>query len=201
MTPDRNLYDHAVSPLTHDHSSKEIHMPEMASALPQAISDLTGSWSLDPQRTTVQFTTKALWITTVNGTLRATDGTGTVDVDGRVTGRIDIDPSSIDTKNKKRDEHLRNADFFDVQNYPSMVFDVTNVQFGAPGQSTLQGTLSLHGVSRTIEFEAALRTESDEALTLDVHTKIDRSEWGLRWTKMGAGLHNSITITATFVRR
>jgi polyisoprenoid-binding protein YceI len=176
-------------------------MPEMASATPQAISDLTGSWSLDPHRTTIQFTTKALWITTVDGTLRATDGTGTVDADGRVTGRIVIDASSIDTKNKKRDEHLRNADFFDVQKYPSMVFDVNDVHLGAPGQSTLKGTLSLHGISRPIEFQAALLTESDEAVTLDVHTNIDRSEWGLGWTKMGAGRHNLITIKATFVRR
>jgi polyisoprenoid-binding protein YceI len=176
-------------------------MPDRASAVPQAISDLTGSWNLDPHRTTVQFTTKALWITTVNGRLRATDGTGTVDADGNVTGRIAIDASSIDTKNKRRDEHLRNADFFDVQKYPNMVFDVTDVHVGARGQSSLQGTLSLHGVSRAIEFQAALRTDGDDALTLDVHTEIDRSEWGLGWTKMGAGLHNSITIKATFVRR
>ncbi len=175
-------------------------MTEMASATPNAISDLTGYWTLDPQRTTIRFTTKALWITTVNGTLRATEGTGTVDADGRVTGRVAIDAGSIDTKNEKRDEHLRNADFFDVQRYPSMVFDVTHAHLGALGQSTLQGMLSLHGVSRAIEFRAALRTESDEALILDVRTEIDRSEWGLGWTKMGAGLHNSITIKATFVR-
>ncbi len=175
-------------------------MPENANASPQAVSDLTGSWNLDPQRTTIQFTTKALWITTVNGTLRATEGTGTVAADGSVNGRIVVDANSIDTKNKKRDEHLRNADFFDVKKYPSMVFDMTDVYLGAPGQSTLKGTLSIHGMSRPIEFQAALRTESDEAVTLDVHTNIDRSEWGLGWTKMGAGLHNSVTIKATFVR-
>lgn len=175
-------------------------MPEMASATPRAISDLRGTWSLDPQRTTIHFTTKALWITTVNGTLRATDGSGIVDADGRVTGRIAIDAGSIDTKNKKRDEHLRNADFFDVPKYPSIIFDVTDVHIGAPGQGTVQGTLSLHGVSRAIEFPAALRTESDDALTVDVRAQIDRRQWGLGWTKMGASLHNSITIEATFVR-
>ena len=176
-------------------------MPDMSSATPQVLSDLAGSWNLDPQRTTIKFTTKALWITTVNGTLRATDGTGTVDADGRVTGRIAIDASSIDTRNKKRDEHLRNADFFEVEKYPTMVFDVVDVHLGAPGQPTLKGTLSLHGISRPIEFQAVLRSEGDEAVTFDVHTTLDRSEWGLGWTKMGAGLHNSVTITATFVRR
>lgn len=184
-----------------DYEQEEIQMPEMKSSTPQAISDLTGYWTLDPERTTIHFTTKALWITTVNGTLRATEGTGAVEADGSVNGRIVIDANSIDTKNKRRDEHLRNVDFFDVQKYPSMVFDVTGVRLDAPGQGTLKGTLCLRGISRPLEFKASLRSESDEAITLDVHTKIDRSEWGLGWTKMGAGLHNSITIKATFLRR
>jgi polyisoprenoid-binding protein YceI len=173
-------------------------MPELST--PRAISDLTGSWSLDPQRTTVHFTTKALWIMTVNGTLRATDGVGTVDADGTVTGRMVIDANSIDTKNKRRDGHLRGADFFDVPTFPSMVFDVTDARLVGPGQVTLPGTLTLHGVSRPIEIQAAILKQGDEVLTLEVHTEIDRSEWGLGWTRMGAGLHNSVTIEATFVR-
>jgi polyisoprenoid-binding protein YceI len=176
-------------------------MSERSSATPQVLSDLTGSWSLDPQRTTIQFTTKALWITTVHGTLHVTEGTGIVAADGSVTGRMVIDANSIDTKNKWRDRHLRNSDFFDVQMYPSMVFEVTDVRLGARGQSTLTGTLSLHGVSRLIEIQADLRPEGDDALTLDIQTAIDRSQWGLGWTRMGAGLHNSVTIKATFVRR
>ena len=100
-------------------------MPETSSPPPQAISDLTGTWTLDPNRSTIEFRTKAMWILTVNGTLRVTEGSGTVDGDGRVTGRLVVDANSIDTKNKRRDEHLRTADFFEVQNYPIMVFDVT----------------------------------------------------------------------------
>jgi len=176
-------------------------MPQNASTAPQALSELTGTWNLDPQRTTIRFTTKALWITTVNGALRATEGSGTVDAEGSVSGRIVIDATSIDTKNKRRDEHLRNADFFDVSKYPSMTFDLAEGHLGGPGRSTLKGTLSLHGVTRPIEVQAALQTEGDGALTLDVHTDIDRSEWGLGWTKWGAGLHNAVAIKATFIRR
>ncbi len=141
-----------------------------------------------------------MWILTVNGMLRATEGTGTVDADGQVTGRLVVDANSIDTKNKRRDEHLRTADFFDIQNFPNMVFDVTDVRLGASGASAVTGTLSIHGVRRPVEFEAAIRVEDDGAVTLDAHTEIDRSEWGLEWAKMGAGLHNRITIKATFVR-
>jgi polyisoprenoid-binding protein YceI len=175
-------------------------MPETAGATPQAISDLTGSWTLDPRRSSIQFQTKAMWILTVNGTLRVAEGSGTVDGDGRVTGRLVVDVNSIDTKNKKRDEHLRSADFFDVQQYPSMVFDVTGARLSAPGQSAVKGNLSIRGVSRPVEFQAALRTERDGAVTLDAQTEIDRSEWGVRWSKMGAGLNNRVTIKATFAR-
>ncbi|MGC9963699.1 MAG: YceI family protein, partial [Acidimicrobiales bacterium] len=148
----------------------------------------------------IQFQTKALWIATVNGTLRVSEGSGTVDGAGRVTGRLVVDAKTIDTKNKRRDKHLRSDDFFDVEKYPSMVFDVTGARLGAPGQSTLEGNLSLRGVSRPVEFQAALGTQSDGSVTLDAQTEIDRSEWGVRWAKMGAGLNNRVTIKATFVR-
>ena len=176
-------------------------MPEIANATPQPISDLTGAWTLDLRRTTIQFQTKAMWILTVNGTLRVTEGSGTVDGDGRVTGGLVVDASSIDTKNKRRDEHLRTADFFEVQNYPNIVFDVTDALLGSPGQSTVKGNLSIHGISRPLELQAALRTEGDGAVTLDAHTEIDRSQWGLPWAKMGAGLNNRVSIKATFIPR
>jgi polyisoprenoid-binding protein YceI len=175
-------------------------MPEHARSTPQAISELTGPWTLDPARSTVQFQTKAMWVLPVKGTLRVTEGSGTVASDGQVTGRLVVDADSIATKNKKRDEHLRSADFFEVQKYPTIVFDVSDVRLGDPGQSTVKGNLTIRGVGRPVEFQAAL-TERDGAITLDAHTEIDRSEWGLRWAKMGAGLHNRVSIEATFVRR
>jgi polyisoprenoid-binding protein YceI len=175
-------------------------MPKIARPTPQAISDLAGTWTLDPRRTTIQFQTKAMWMLTVNGTLDATESRGTVDGDGRVTGRLVIDANSINTKNKRRDEHLRGADFFDVQRYPSMIFAATQARLSPQGQITVKGDLSIGGVSRPIAFQAALGTQSDGAVTLHAETEIDRSEWGLNWTKMGAGLHNRVTIKATFLR-
>jgi polyisoprenoid-binding protein YceI len=176
-------------------------MPKIGSAAPQAISDLSGTWTLDPRRSTIQFQTKAMWIQSVKGTLRVTEGSGTVNPDGRVTGRLVVDPSSIDTKNKRRDEHLRGADFLEVQKHPIITFDLTGAHLGASGQSTIEGNLSIRGISRLIEVRAALRADGDGALTLDAQTEIDRREWGVRWAKMGAGLNNRVTIKATFVRR
>src|SRR5262249_23655731 len=73
-----------------------------APAAPRDMSDLTGTWALDPRRTTVEFQTKHTWALNVSGTLRATEGSGIVD-DGQVTGRLVVDAGSIDTKNKVRD--------------------------------------------------------------------------------------------------
>jgi len=175
-------------------------MPQTAGAAPRVISDLAGTWTLDPHRTTIEFHTKAMWVLTVDGTLRVTEGSGTVDGDGRVNGHLVIDSSSIDTKNKRRDKHLRGADFFEVQKYPNIGFDVTGAGLGAPGQGTVKGNLSIRGVSRPVVFQAALRMDSDGALVLDAQTQIDRSEWGVSWAKMGAGLHNQVIIKATFVQ-
>ncbi len=142
-----------------------------------------------------------MWILAVNGTLRVTEGSGTVGDDGRVTGRFVVDANSIDTNNKFRDKHLRSADFFEVHNYPSVIFAVTGASLDGPGQGTVKGNLSIRGVSRPVELPAVLRYEPDGALTLRVETEIDRSEWGLTWAKMGSGLHNRVIVEVTFVRR
>jgi polyisoprenoid-binding protein YceI len=175
-------------------------MPETPRAALQALSGLTGAWTLDPRRTTIQFHTKAMWVLNVSGTFRATEGSGAVDDNGHVTGRLVIDTHSIDTKNKRRDAHLRNADFFEVQEHPLMVFDVTGASLGAHGQGTVAGTLSIRGVTQPVELQATLRTEGGGAVTLDAQTEIDRSKWGMSWAMMGAGLINHVAITATFVR-
>lgn len=154
-------------------------MPEIAPATPAAISDLTGTWALDPRRTTIQFQTKAMWVLNVNVTLRATEGSGAVDGNGQVTGRLVVDANSIDTKNKRRDAHLGGADFFEVQKHSVMVFNVTGARLGAQGQSTVEGTLSIRGVTLPVQFRAVLRTEADGAVTLDAQTEIDRSKWGM----------------------
>lgn len=175
-------------------------MQQITSAAPQALADLAGTWTLDPSRTTIQFQTKAMWILNVSGALHATEGNGAVDPDGQVTGRLVIDARSINTKNKTRDNHLRGADFFEVQKYPAMIFDVTGAHLGGQGQSTVAGTLTIRDVTRPVEFQAALRTEGDGSITIDAQTEIDRSQWGVSWARMGAGLKNHVTVTAAFVR-
>jgi polyisoprenoid-binding protein YceI len=64
----------------------------------------------------------------VNGIFGRASGRGTVSPTGEVTGSVSLDARSLDTKNKKRDEHLRSADFFDADNHPSITFGVEGVR-------------------------------------------------------------------------
>jgi len=76
------------------------------------LSQLTGRWMLDPERTAVSFHTKALWVLGVKGTARVISGDAQLNSDGTVTGKLVIDAASLDTKNKKRDDHLRTGEFW-----------------------------------------------------------------------------------------
>jgi polyisoprenoid-binding protein YceI len=112
----------------------------------QANADLAsfvGTWRLNTERTSVDFRTRAAWIIPVKGTLQAIRGNALVGADGRVSGEIVIDPASVDTKTKKRDDHLRSADFLDVANHPTITFTVTDVRPALSGDLEMVGNLGV----------------------------------------------------------
>ena len=174
---------------------------ETTAEIPRTIAELAGNWTLDPARSTARFQTKALWITTVNGTFRLIDGHGTVDAGGGVSGRLSIDSGSIDTKNKRRDEHLRHEDFLDIDKYPQITFDLTAAEMGSPGTGTIDGELTIRDVRRPLRLHTTMRTQGQGVLVLDVQAEIDRSDWSIPWAKMGAALENALSIEATFIRQ
>src|ERR1700678_135527 len=90
------------------------------------LSAYAGSWTLDPSQTSIEFHTKAMWVANVKGAFKAIEGSGTVGADGTVGGSIILDAASVDTKKKKRDDHLRTADFFEVSAFPTITFTVTD---------------------------------------------------------------------------
>ena len=161
------------------------------------LSTFTGTWTLDPSRTSIQFHTKAMWFLPVVGTAKAVEGSGSVAPDGTVSGSLVIDASSIDTKNKKRDAHLQTEDFFEVVTYPTITFTATGGRPTGAGALELVGDLTVHGQSRPTTVPATVVTEGTSA-TVTAELEIDRSQFGLNWAKMGAGLHNRVVIAAHF---
>ncbi len=167
-----------------------------------SLSDLsryTGTWTLDPAQTTVTFRTKAMWLLPVKGTAKAASGAAKVDADGKVEGRLSIDMKSISTGMAKRDQHLQTADFFDTEKYPTMEFELSGVRAQGDGLA-LDGQLRLHGQEQPVSLVARVSVEGERATIAASIDDLDRRRWGIEWTKMGAGVHNRVEVTAVFAK-
>ncbi|MGA5704614.1 YceI family protein [Peterkaempfera bronchialis] len=163
------------------------------------MSTYAGSWTLDPDRTSITFHTKAMWVLPVKGTFRALEGAGEVGADGSLSGTLVIDAASIDTGNKKRDDHLRNADFLEVTAHPAITFTATGAVATPAGKVEVTGELTVHGRTKPLTLLAEVSATGDSA-TVSTEVEIDRSLWGLTWAQMGAGLKNRAVVTAHFHR-
>ncbi|WP_405868602.1 MULTISPECIES: YceI family protein [unclassified Streptomyces] len=162
----------------------------------------TGVWQLDAAASTVALRHKTMWgLVTVKGTFGAVGGQGEVRPDGSATGTLTLDAATLDTKNKKRDEHLRSADFFDVASHPEIAFAVRGAQVRAADTVEVTGQLTVRGISRPQTLTARLVGADSDALTLDTEFTVDRSEFGLDWNQMGM-IRGLTTVAATlrFVR-
>jgi polyisoprenoid-binding protein YceI len=164
---------------------------------PTDLRAFVGQWALDPARTSIIFRTKAMWILPVKGTAKALEGAGTVGEDGSLTGTLVIDAASIDTKNKKRDTHLRTGDFFEVETYPTITFETTSGRLVGPSKVELVGTFTVHGQTKPLTVLADISATAGTA-TVSTELDIDRSDWGLSLVPFGAGLKNHVLITAVF---
>jgi polyisoprenoid-binding protein YceI len=161
---------------------------------------LAGSWTLDPARTEVLLETRHTWgLRPLHGAFRRVSGNGTVTAAGDVSGVITVAAESIDTKNSRRDTHLRSADFFDVANHPDFTFAADSVR-PVEGGVRVTGSLTVRGETRPASFDAAVSSEGDE-VSLDGELPVHRGDFGLTWNFIGiASMHNTIIIHAVFTR-
>jgi polyisoprenoid-binding protein YceI len=179
-------------------------MSESASTalLPNAdlLATTAGIWRLDPSSSSIEIHTKAIWgLAKVKGTFNAVSGTGTVSDLGAVSGELTVDAASVDTGNKRRDKHLRTAEFFDVSNYPTLTFTASGVAGAADGRLNITGTLRIRDHAEPIELVAVPTSPSPDRVVLTAETTIDRSRWSMTWKK-GASFVNRIAVVAEFTR-
>jgi polyisoprenoid-binding protein YceI len=162
-----------------------------------------GRWALDPARTSVRIQHKTMWgLVNVKGVFTKVTGEGEVLADGSAHGSITIDAASLDTKQAKRDKHLRSADFFDVDKHPSLVFTATGVTPGANGTTQVTGELTVLGVSSELTFAAEATEVSADAVTLTAEMSVDRKQFGMEWNQANMMKPLTfVTITARFTRR
>jgi polyisoprenoid-binding protein YceI len=150
----------------------------------------TGTWHVDPAHSSVEFEVKHMMIATVRGRFNEFEGTieAAEDInDSRVYGKVKT--ASIDTNDPTRDAHLRSADFLDVDNYPEITFQSTDIDpLGGP-EFRVTGELTIKGVTRTVELDSTVEgAERDpwgnERVGVRVRGTIDRKDFGLTWQKM-----------------
>lgn len=157
-------------------------VPELASA---------STWEIDGGHSAAQFSVRHLMVSNVRGEFGKV--TGTVNLDDKdvtkSTVEATIDASTINTREEKRDQHLKSADFFDVAKFPSITFKSKRVAKAGGDNLKVTGDLTIHGVTK----EIVLNVEGLAKPTKDpwgntksgatATTKISRKDFGLTWNK------------------
>jgi len=147
----------------------------------------SGSFTLDSSRSSVRLRQKGMWgLITVNGVFATVRGSGTVAADGTGSGTLVVEAASLDTKNKKRDTHMRSKDFFDAESFPEITFDAALIKPAADGSVQVEGELTVRGTSRKLAFPASFAAEGTDAVVLRGEVAVDRTEFGMEWNQLGA---------------
>ena len=148
-------------------------------------------WVIDPVHSTVQFAVKHMVVTNVRGEFTKLTGTANLDDKDMTKSKVDFsaDVASINTREAKRDAHLKSPDFFDEAKFPKLTFKSTKVEKAGEGKYKLTGDLTMHGVTKPVVLEvegpsAALKSPFGVMTrSLSASGKINRKDWGLTWNK------------------
>ena len=145
----------------------------------------TRRWVLDPARSTVEFRVTNYWgLSTVVGHFTRFDGSYTVGPDERAVELI-VEAPSLDTGNRRRDEHLRSSTFFDVESHPHVRFTANDVTGAGNGTLRVRGELEAAGRKVPLSFEAAVRVLDGE-LEAEATTLVDHRLLGMTFSPLGA---------------
>ncbi|MFF7446976.1 MULTISPECIES: YceI family protein [unclassified Streptomyces] len=149
---------------------------------------LTGDYTIDTAHSTIGFTVRHAMVTNVKG--KFLDFSGSLHLDGgdpsASTASIDVKMDSIDTGSAERDGHLKSADFFKIEEYPTMTFRSTSAEALGGEDYRITGDLTILGTTRplTIDLEfngAAKDPFGNERVGFEGKAEIKRSDWGLTW--------------------
>src|SRR3982751_6750586 len=172
-------------------TATETSTSRLPASVPAAAPAASSTWDIDSSHANAGFKVRHLMVSHVRGHLGPVTGTIVIDEQDLSRSRVDvsIDARGIDSREPKRDEHLRSADFLDVANYPTVTFRSTRVEApsGAAGALRVTGDRTIRGVTRpvTLEVEALPPAIQDpwgnSRRGISAHARINRKDWGLKW--------------------
>ena len=148
-------------------------------------------WKIDSAHTEAAFAVKHLMISTARGRFGAVEGTVEFDPSDQAnaSAQVTIDAATIDTREAQRDAHLRSADFFDVEKYPTLAFKSRTVTGIAGDSFKLVGDLTIKDITREVVLDVTSHGfEKDpwggERTGFSAETSISRKEFGLLWNQI-----------------
>lgn len=152
----------------------------------------TSTWNVDPSHTHAAFTVRHLVISNVRGEFGKTTGTLTLDEGDVTRSKVEatIDVASVNTREPKRDEHLKSPDFFDVAKFPTMTFKSTKVEKAGAGKLKVTGDLTLRGVTKPVVLDvegptAEIKDPRGNARRgVSATATINRKDFGVAWSKL-----------------
>ncbi len=161
---------------------------------------VTGTWTIDAVHSDVSFYVRHLGISKVRGHFAEFEGTIVTAADPlESTVNAVIKTASVNTKNDMRDDHVRGADFLDVEQFPELTFSSTAVRAKTSELFEVDGELTLHGVTKTVTLELELNGfgkgfEGNPVAGFSAATEISRTEFGVTGGAAGAAVSDKIRI-------
>jgi polyisoprenoid-binding protein YceI len=146
------------------------------------------TWTLDPHHTLVEFSAKHMMVTTVKGRFTSVRGTILADEANPTQSSIEveIDAASLDSRSEMRDNHLRSADFLDVERYPTITFKSTRIEQLDDERGRVYGNLTIHDATREVALDTTFNGRGKspygkEVAGFSAQTSINRKDFGLNW--------------------
>ncbi len=167
----------------------------------------TTTWNLDPAHSVAEFKVKHMMISNVKGQFAKVTGALTLDESDLTNSRIEalIEADSITTRDNQRDAHLKSADFFHVEKFPTLSFKSTRVRVVGDGELAVEGELTIRDVTRKVLFSVEGPTApardpwGNTRVAVSATTKINRKDFGLTWNAAletgGILVGDEVTIT------
>ena len=162
------------------------------------------SWEIDAIHSHVSFAVRYLMVSTVRGRFNRMRGQIHIDESQPANSWVEaeVDVATVDTQNEQRDAHLRTADFFDVDTYPTITFKSTKVEAVSGQEYRVTGDFTMHGVTKPVTFDVEYGGQSNMGgprVGLTATTKINRKDYGLTWNAAletgGILVGDEVTIT------
>jgi polyisoprenoid-binding protein YceI len=145
----------------------------------------TGTWTVDPVHSTAEFAVRHMVVNTFRTTFKTIEAT--VDLDGdqpRILGKVPVE--SIDITQEGFRAHVLSPEFFDAERHPAITFESTGVHVGDDGALTVEGNLTIKGITRPVSAQGAISgpvtdLAGNPRLGVELETVVDRREFGLDW--------------------